>query len=997
MLRDESLKSRQTDKLRSYEDLTAEKAAAVGFEDPEQAARLLQDLAGHDIPDARFEELLPALSSSLSRSADPDRSLANIASWLANVGSRSLYYGLLAQHPAALDALVTIFSASQFLSDILIRNPEYFEVLANPAIRDRPRALADFLADASRRITIARTTNAKRDALRRFKPPEVLRIGARDILGYADVPTTVAEISDFAEACVRSAVLIAEAEKEFAVIAMGKLGGHELNYASDIDLIFVHADTLPQEQALKLAESVQDTLARRTDAGLVFRVDLRLRPEGRFGPISRSLSSCRAYYESWAENWERQALLKARYIAGDKAVGQAFIQMIEPFVYRPRVEERFIEEIRENKRRIEKKTARAGESETNVKEGVGAIRDVEFAVQLLQLVAGGAHPALRTSNTLEALDRLVEFKLLSPEENATLRESYLFLRHVEHRLQIMDERPVRNIPTNTIELRKFGRNLGYAGGDEFLADYRRHTSRVNTLFRQLFYGEGPTPPILGTPPDTGGRRDQSDAPTNPPPPVSGGVPRAEQSARVGSWTREVSDWVRTAGEPTSREALIAFLGEKGFTNPEAAYELLRFSQTGSEYGEIPPEARERFAELAPRLIEAASQTSSPDTALQGIDKLALAVPSRAALYLSLDEDEDLVERLCQLAAESPPLWQVLLNHLEFLDMLTEDTLLAAPSPAPVLPRKAPEKPLAVFLRRERLRIGALDIWGMLSTQEIMAELTRMAQSAITATLTLDSKAASGIAVIGMGKLGGAELGYSSDLDVLWVANEDVDTTASAMFAERVMALLRSDLRPYGESFEIDARLRPEGRFGSLVRKVADYASYYRDSADTWEKQALIKARFVAGDARVGEEFLALARAVVYDHPPTEAQAGDMRHMKSRIENERAKGATDLKLGPGGLSDIEWVAQLLQWRHGKRWKKAQVPGTLAALAALRDAGVLRQDDWETLTHAYNTLTHLRNRQWLKDGRGTDTLMNPPENVIEIRRQVRSIFERLFLGE
>lgn len=976
-----SLESRSAPSKLLYHDLTAGSVAPIGFDDPAQAARLLQDLAGHDIPDARFEELLPALAEALSRSSDPDRALANLAAWLANVGSRSLYYSLLAEHPAALDALVTVLAASQFLSDILIRNPEYFEVLANPAIRDRRRSTEDFLAEARRRVAIARTENSKRDALRRFKPPEVLRIGARDILGLADVPATVAEISAFAAACVQVAVETAQAEKGFAVIAMGKLGGEELNYASDIDLIFVHADSLSQEKALRFGEAVQDTLARRTDAGIVFRVDLRLRPEGRFGPISRSLSSCRAYYESWAENWERQALIKARFIAGDSDVGDGFLQMIEPFVYRHRVEERFLADIRANKRRIEKKVARAGESETNVKEGVGGIRDVEFTVQLLQLVAGGAHAELRTGNTLIALDRLVEFSLLAPEERNILRESYLFLRHVEHRLQIMDERPVRNIPRVPGEVAKFGRSLGYAGADEFLADYRRHTSRVNALFQRLFYGEDPA---------LNHRAVMAETP----------LKRASSLLHVDAQASDVfTDWVRTASEPQSRAGLLDHLTRAGFADPEAAYGLLRFSQVGSEYGAIPPEARERFAVLAPRLIKAASRTSSPDAALRGIDSLALAVPSRAALYLSLIEDEDLIERLCLLAAESPPLWQLLLGHMEYLDMLADGDALSerSPVPAPAIQGDDPAKPIASYLRRERLRIGAQDVWGLLSPQQVGAALTETAQAVLQAALSLDPALAGSIAIIGLGKLGGAEIGYGSDLDVLFVVDDQASFSGATSLAERVMALVRQDLKRYGAGYEIDARLRPDGKSGLLIRRIEDYADYYRTSADTWEKQALLKARAVAGNALLGEQFVALARSVVYDTPLAGEQIGELRHMKGRIERERSKGAADLKLGPGGLSDIEWVAQMLQWQHGKRWPKAQAPGTLAALTALRDAGVLRQDDWETLTTAYIDLTRLRNRQWLKDGLGSDVLSSEPEGMVAQRLLVRAIFERIFLGK
>ena len=272
----------------------------------------------------RSGRLLRVLMPALGDCADPDRAVANLGRWGDAVTNRVSAYGLLASHPVTARMLVTVFAASQFFADLLIQTPEYLEVLLNPAIRDRGRDLAAFQSDLQRRVAIAATPNARRDALRRFKPPEVLRIGARDLLGYATMPETAREISDFAQACVQMAVQICVEERRaqelpFAVIALGKLGGRELNYASDIDLMFVHGDGADARAAVQLGEAVRDTLAKATGAGFVFRVDLRLRPEGRFGPISRSLESCRAYYESWAEPWERQALLKARFVAGDAA------------------------------------------------------------------------------------------------------------------------------------------------------------------------------------------------------------------------------------------------------------------------------------------------------------------------------------------------------------------------------------------------------------------------------------------------------------------------------------------------------------------------------------------------------------------------------------------------------------------------------------------------------------------------------------------------------
>ena len=315
--------------------------------------------------------------------------------------------------------------------------------------------------------------------------------------------------------------------------------------------------------------------------------------------------------------------MKARFVAGDAELGAAFSDMAAAFVYRQRVEETFVQSIQNNKRRMEQKIARAGESEVNVKEGLGGIRDVEFTVQLMQLIAGGAKPHLRGGNTVNALDTLADEGLLTAGERDTLRDSYLFLRTVEHRLQIRDELPVRCLPRELGELRKFGRRLGYADGEAFWADYRRHTERVNRLFQRLFYGEGTGPAVTAPAP--------------------------------------LSEWVLSPDDPAAQASLRQALTERGFSEADAALNLLRRDVSGSQYGGITPDARTAFAALLPALLDAAALTPDPDAALRGLDALAEAVPSRAALYQTLSESRSFLPRLCLLAAGSGYLWQMLLG------------------------------------------------------------------------------------------------------------------------------------------------------------------------------------------------------------------------------------------------------------------------------------------------------------------------------------------------
>ncbi len=952
------------DPIDTYDALTPAALTPLGFDDPAQACRILQGMAGHHVPDDAFGRLLGTITEALVGSADPDRSVANLGRWADSVGSRMAAYGTLAADPEAARSLLLVFAASQFFADLLIKTPEYLEVVTNPAVRDRARGAEALAFDLERRVGIAKTPNARRDALRRFKPPEILRIGVRDLLGLADMAETARAISDFADVCVRMALRICAHElgipaAPLAAFALGKLGGRELNYASDIDLVFVHDDAMPQAEAVKLGEAIRDALARATDAGFVFRVDLRLRPEGRFGPVSRSLGAYRAYYESWAEPWERQALMKARFVAGDSGVGAAFAAMAEPFVYPARVDEAFVATIQSGKRRLEEKIARAGEADVNVKEGVGGIRDVEFATQLLQLVAGGTNPDVRGGNTLAALDALAHAGLFSGEERDTLADSYCFLRTVEHRLQIRDELPVRCLPRDAQEMRRFGRRLGYADGPAFLADYRRHTARVHALFVRLFYGSD----------------DGEDA-------------REEVSL--------LTDWALAPDDPAAQAALAGALVERGFQDVAAAQDLLRRNVAGSRYGDVTPGARAAFAVLAPALLDAAGGTSDPDAALRGLDALADAVPSRAALDRWLSESVSLLPRLCALAASGPYLWQMLLSYSELLDLIADDEAMDAP---PALHPAATLAAMAAQARRARLQTGARDLWGRADTAQVMTEVTAAAAMTLQNALAQARRElgfGGRFAVLGLGKLGGDEMGYGSDLDVLYVADAG-ELALAARLAERTQRILKDDLARFGFRYEMDARLRPEGRKGQLVLDVASYRRYWAVSAQTWERQALVKVRWVAGDEDLGREFIDVAHAFVYGLPLGEEHADEIRAMKRRLETERSKGALDPKLGPGGLTDIEWIVQMLQLRHGARRARLRTPNTLEALRRLRDDALLTQADWEALSTAYEALTRSRNRLYLRAGVSQTVLASLPDALRAQMAAARAACLRLFYAE
>jgi len=951
--------------IQGYTDLTPEALAPLGFDDPAQACRLLQNMAGHHVPDSLFDGALRVLLPALADCADPDRAVSNLARWADAAPSRLAAYTLLASHPPAAQILVSIMAASQLFADLLIQTPETLEALTNTRGRNAVRSPDTLYADMARRVLLPTLPNARRDALRRVKGPEVLRIGVRDLLGEATFEQTVADISAFADACVRLAWEICRAERpdsprEFAVLALGKLGGQELNYSSDIDLVFVHGDDADAGLAVKMGECVRDTLAKPTGSGFVFRVDLRLRPEGRFGPISRSLGACRAYYESWAEPWERQALMKARFVAGDPALGAAFLAMTQDFVYPPHVDDQFVQSIRQNKRRLERKIADAGEAGWNVKEGVGGIRDIEFAVQLMTLVSGGMHPALRSGNTLDTLVRLTQAGLLTPDEQHALRDSYLFLRTVEHRLQLLDEQAVRALPREAGARRKLARRMGCANLEDFDRDYQRHTQQAHALFTRLFYGASEP----GTTRDT------------------------EQG--------DIAAWALAPNNSAAQANLAQALSAHGVVDTPAALRLIARAVQGSEYGGVQSEARDAFARLLGPLLEAAGRTRSPDAVLRGFDALADAMPSRAGWYALLGTSPRLLPRLASLAGDAPVLWQTLLAHGEFLDMLADEPLmdtrrLFAPSSAP-----APSQ-MATDALRARLHVGARDIWHLAPTEETLAQTTRiaevLAQSALALALS-ETEFGGSIAVIGLGKAGGEEMAYQSDMDVLYVAGPE-HLREAARVAERMQQIGRSELLRHGVSLEMDARLRPHGRDGALVLDLASYEKYYAQ-CPTWERQMLLKSRPVAGDAALGQAFVALAHHAAYAVPADEATTSDIRAMKQRWERERLQNPLDLKLGPGGMADIEWTVQLLQMQHGAKNRRIRLPGTLPALRALRDDALLTQADWEALSQTYTALAELRNQGFLQTGVSADIPLVLPDTLMQSRQRARALCLRLFYG-
>jgi glutamate-ammonia-ligase adenylyltransferase len=859
----------------------------------------------------------PALTAAVERSADP-------------VAARALLTRLLEDHPALgdelaassrlRDALIALSAASRSLSNAVTRDPSLLDPLRHGDGFERERELAGFRESAAEFLADA---NDGAGALRRWKRRELLRIAARDLLGVADLPAVGRELAALADVCLGCALYLVDSDVTMAVIGMGKLGGRELNYASDVDVLFVHdGDVAGAERA---ARALLTTMSGPTADGIVFRTDADLRPEGRSGALSRGLDAYAAYYERWAEPWEFQALLKARPVAGDPELGRRFLELVRPFVWPDVLDPDAVRSVRAMKARAEGEVYRRGLTDREVKRGRGGIRDIEFAVQLLQLVHGRHDSSVRSPATLDALAQLAAGGYIEEADAGELDDAYRFLRTVEHRLQLEDEQQTHTLPSDVAARTRLARVAGYRDrGDasaleQFEAEYRVCQNRVRSIYERLFF-----------------------------------APLLDALAGTGPLTT------------TAVEERLAAFGFLDVAHTRAALQELTQGLT----------RRSRvMQQLLPVILGWLSSTPDPDLGLLQLRRLAEGNARSAWLARTFRESPRAAERTCRLLGSSRLLGDALRRQPDFVEVLGDDDTLSREKSRDELVEEAlgtltwrsgvddRRQGLRRFKRREVLRIAARDVIGFAAIEETGRELAALADACVEAALrTL--RAPLPFAVIGMGRLGGAELSYASDLDVLFVY--DGEDAADFRAAEDVAEKL---IREIGG-------ITPEGKKGALARSLSAYRAYYERWAETWEFQSLLKARPVAGDAAVEDRFAALVEPFVYRDPLPDESVREVRRMKARIERERIPPNEDprfhLKLGRGSLSDVEFTVQLLQLEHGARHPEVRATSTIAALHELRAAEQLAPDDADALEEAYRFCERARNARYLLTGKPGDAL-------------------------
>ena len=858
------------------------------------------------------------------------------------------------------DAVVAVACASRSLTTALVHDPSLVAALRDGAAPLDPPPPPDA------------------GALRRWKQRALLQIAAADLLGEADLATVAARLATVADACLAVAVEIAAPAGPFAVIGMGKLGGRELNYASDVDVLFVHeGDT---EAALRTARRVLTAMSEPTEDGIVFRTDAALRPEGKAGALSRTLESYAAWYERWAQPWEFQALLKARAVAGDAALGQRFVDETRPFVWPDVLDPDTIRAARTMKARSEAEQQRRGAGTRELKRGPGGIRDVEFAVQLLQLVHGRPDPTLRAAATLDALGALAAGGYVEPDDAAVLTGSYTFLRTVEHRLQLRDEAQTHTVPADVASRTALARVLGYrdrpgaSAVDRFDDDLRARQADVRAVHERLFFA-----PILDT------------------------------LAGVGQLSVDAAE-----------TRLAAF----GFADAEHTRVALRELTAG-----LTRTSRVLRA-LLPVVLDWLSSTPNPDLGLLQLRRLTEDAMPAQAMAATFRDQPGTAERVCRVLGSSRVIGDELLRQPDVVELLGADDWFAAERTRDELREAAraalgwrpdlasQHAGLRRFKRRELLRIAARDIVGLAPLDVTSRELAGLADACVDAALAAVQPPLP-FAVIGMGRLGGEELSYASDIDVLFVYDGDDPgdlETASGLARQLTAALAEPTAE--GQTFRVDANLRPEGRQGPLARSLDSYRAYYERWALVWEHQALLRARPVAGDADLGHRFVEMVQPIVYREPFPEDDAREVRRIKARVERERIPPGEDpnfhLKSGRGALTDIEFTVQLLQLQHGASEPRVRNPATRPALAALADAGLLAVDDAAVLAEAYVFCERARNACYLVMGRPSDALptgadavrvgrllgeLRRPEAALRddyrrVTRRARHVVERVF---
>ena len=954
--------------------------ARRGFADAQAAESILQRWELGDDEPERLVDLV-------AQAADPDLALSGLDRLTEPVPDLP---ARLAESPVLARQLIMVLGGSSRLSQHLLAHPEHLELLDGELQRTSATELRHALlravqADPDAAVPVAAELTG--DPLRIAYRGALLRIAARD-LGSPEpieaVDAVADELSDLADAALEAALAIARAKigpdalkTRLAVVGLGKCGAQELNYVSDVDVLYIAEPVTGEDGqplvgsdkaitiAIRLAAEMTRICSAHTAAGTIWEVDAALRPEGKSGQLVRTLDSHRVYYSKWAKTWEFQAMLKARPSAGDLELGAEFVALLAPLVWTAAERENFVADTQAMRKRVVEHIP-ARNAGRELKLGEGGLRDVEFSVQLLQLVHGRVDERLRVRATLPALKALVDYGYVGRDDGKSLAVSYRFLRTLEHRIQLFNLRRTHVLPDDENDLRRLGRSLGYGDpAPELLSTWRHTAQAVRRLHQRLFYS-----PLLDT------------------------------VARIP--TRELR---------LTTEAATDRLKALGYADPTAALRhIAALSQGVTRQAEIQ-------RQLLPAMLGWFAEAPNPDHGLLAFRQVSDALGTTPWYLRALRDEGAMAARLARILASSRYAVQLLTRAPQTVQMLADDADLRPRSREDLQAEmcaagnrqsspKAGVEAIRAIRRRELFRVAASDILGELDVLAVGAALSDLASATIDATLTvvrdsMETQPVPRIAVIAMGRWGGRELSYASDADAMFVMDDhnggepvavrggsggssppeiqaDPTKVATAVITEVRRLLAQPGADP---SLSIDADLRPEGKGGALVRSLSAYKNYYSRWSSTWELQALVRADALAGPEDLGAALMAEIDARRWPEGGLNAaQLGEIRKLKARVEAERlprgANPAKHTKLGPGGIADVEWTVQLLQLQHAHRIPELRSSQTIVALRAARDAGVIDPMDAGHLEAAWTLASRIRNQIMLMRGRGSDSL--PSDN-------------------
>ena len=937
--------------------------ARRGFSDASRAQQMVDAIVARHPACTDPDGLLDILAGA----ADPDLALQGIS---ALDESATDLAGEIFIDEDWLVRLVTVLGGSQALNQFVRAHPGATQVIRTPPRRLKAADLRAAMLEAvvgagSWADDLIVDDPAAPDRLRLANKYQLLRIATRDLCHprpveiVDDVAGELADLADavmgLALACARSQVPGQE-KTRLGVVGLGKCGARELNYLSDIDVLYVAEpadDQLGVEDAMqigtKLAAAMTRVCSAHSGAGTIWQVDAALRPDGNAGPLVRTLASHRFYYEKWAKNWEFQAMLKARPMAGDLQLAQDFVDMVSPMVWQVGGQPNYMTETQAMRQRVVNLIP-ARERDREIKLGAGGLRDVEFSVQVLQLVHGRADERLRTTATLPSLARLVEHGYIGRADGTNLDESYRFMRVLEHREQLFRLRRTHLMPDDPTDLRRLARQMGLDDGEK-LWDLWRHVARhVKRLQQRVFYS-----PLL------------------------------EAVSKLSS------DELKLSPEAASDR-----LRALGFSDPRAALRHIEALTTGLN------RTAEIQRQLMPAMLGWFSDGPNPDLGLLSFRRLSEEMSSTSWYMRALRDEGWMAERLAKILSTSRYISDLLRRDPAVAQLLVSDEISKPrsredlnDSMLKIVERhsESPEPAINAVrsLRlRELFRLAAGDVLGTMELADVGRGLSELTGASVDAALRI-AMGADGprvpIGIVAMGSWGGGEMGYSSDGDAMFVVGDECEPDDLA-WAEKVIARMRALLWGPGPepALVIDADLRPDGRNGPMVRRLGSYLSYYRRWSDTWESQALLRASFGAGDRELVDRLL---EGITFRRYPADGinptQVAAIRQLKGRMERERTRrgAATEnLKLGPGGLSDIEWTVQLLQLQHAGQMPKLRVPGTQDALEVARKTMLISDTDAEALSVAWQLASQLRNKAMLVRGRPSDLLPSDPRETASV---------------